>query len=414
MRKNIFDLYDVSGSVTVESAVVATPIELILAEADFGDAEITVESALAHSKTVDATIKAIAKFEEAFAPVEDAIAKGTVTVETATRAASTYNTLCDDLNLTPEQLASIDCVALTTEDGSKYPEATAMLTKEGATKLIETIKAKVMEIVKRIINMLKTTGVKIVAYALANEDRATSLAKQVNDELTDKLKDGREIEFEFVASRLAVFGSLSKDNLMALIKHANDENVAGAIKAAFDKDVNAMKFEEIYSLKNNLSVVTDKLFEDKATLTDVINVYPLGVDGDSISALVTRKSKVGDRISLAKETVRIMQLDTFKGNKPLTRKEIVDIASELVKVSKKQKDLVNKITSYVTVPKITEGSAPFLNQIPSILNHVTAAYISLAMSSATSNRSALAILANSASLYEKKDTAGAPKKEELK
>lgn len=409
MGKNIFDLYkDENEQVTVESAVVATPIELILADAEFEDVEVTIEQALAHAETIDATGAAIAQFEKDFAQVEDALAKGEVTVESAQQAAKAYDALCTGLNITPEQLDHIGCAVLTTEDSSKYPEATAQLTKEGATKLIETIKAKVMEIIQRIANMLKTTGVKIVSYALGNEDKAVQLQKQVNNDLTDEIKDGKEIEFEFVASRMAVFGSLSKDNVAKLISHANDEGVAGAIKAAFDKDVAGKEFKEIYMLKNGVAAVDAKLFESKDK-GEVVSVYPLGIDGDSVSALVTRKD--GEKHSIAKESAKVTKLDGFKGNKPLTRKEIVDLAGEVVKVSKKQKDLVKKITGYVEMPKITEGDDSFLKEVPGVLNTVTAAYIALAMSSATTNRSVLAILANSASLYKKK---GEEKKEEEK
>lgn len=304
MGKNIFDLYkDENGTeaeVTVES--VATPVELILAEAEYEDAVLTMEQALAHAETIETTVGAIAQFEKDFQPVEDALAAGEVTTESAQTAQVAYDALCGNLNISADQLDSIGCTVLTTEDSSQYPEATAKLTKEGAMKLIEAIKTKVAEIIKNIMNAIKKMGVKIASHALNIEKGAAEAKKFVDTELTDELVDGAEINVELVASRMAVFGSLSKDNLMALVQHANNPKVAKDIKDAFDKDIAAKKFENILTLKSGLSVDVKGLFKDGSD--DVVtNVYHLGVDGDTVSALVTRKFKGEEKVK--KETARL-------------------------------------------------------------------------------------------------------------
>lgn len=407
--KNIFDLYkDENGTeeITVES--VATPLELILAEAEYEDATLTMEQALAHSEAIDTTVDAIAQFEKDFQPVEDAIVAGDVTTESAQTAQVAYDALCGNLNMTAEHLESIGCTVLTTEDSTQYPEAAAKLTKEGAMKLIEAIKKKVGEIVAYIMNAIKKASVKIAAYALNVEKAAIELGKQANTEFTDELVDGAEVEIEFVASRMAMFGSLNKENLLALIAHANDPKVAKDIKDAFAKDVAAKKFENVLKLNSKLSALAKDLFKDGSD--DVVtNVYPLGVDGDSVSALVTRKLKGEETVK--KETAKVTDLKGFKGNAPLKRTDIVAIVAELVKVAKKQKDYVKAIADMVENPKIEGDDEAFLKQVPQVLNAVTSSYIALAMASSTANKSALAIASNSLKLYKKKGAKEPAKKD---
>jgi len=404
MKPNIMDLYneDASSEVVTVTEPLVTPIDDVIVNATFQDVAVEANTCMSNAEVVTSTANALAKFKEDFAPVEVAIAAGEITPEVAKIALQAYNTMVDSLNFTPANLEALGCSNLSTEDSTLYPESTVKLTTEGATKLIDTIKAKIMEIITRIAQMLKTSYVKIIAYALSNEDKAMAISKQVNSELTDELKDGAEVQIEFVASRMAVYGSLTKENLLALIEHANNPAVAENIKAAFDKDIAAQKFENIYTLANAASSLMPLFKSDGKG--EATNVYVLATDGDSVSALVTRKGTNGE-FSLAKETARVTDLTGFKGNKPLSRKDIVEIASVIVATSKKQKDLIKKITDFVEMPKVTEGAPGFLEKIPTILNATTAAYISLAMSAATSNRSALAIVANSASLYKKKDAA---------
>ena len=408
--KNIFDLYEDQTGLTTEGAVSADPIEIILAVANFEDATLTVEQALSYADSVTFTSNRIAQFEAEFAPVEAAIESGALTTENANQAVTAYSNLCTDLKFTPEKLAQLECTVLTTENSASYPESTAKLTKENATKLIETIKAKIVEIIKKIADTLKTVGVKIAAYALDSEDKAQKLIAHVNDGLTDKIIEGKEIEFEFVSNRMAIYGSLTKDNLSAMMTHANSATVAKNINDAITKDVAGKKFETIYTLPNDVANVKADLFNEKDAVT---NVYALAIDGDTVSALVTRKGE-GDKLTLTKETAKVTDTKGFKGNKPLSRKDIVSLGNELIAHAKKQKDLVKTITGYVTMPKVTEGDVGFLNQVPGILNTATASYIALAMSAATTNRAALAILADSSKLYIAREDKKDEKKEEEK
>ncbi len=412
MNKNIFDLYkDENGTeeVTVESTV--SPLDLIIGEAEYEDAKLTVEQALAHADTIETTVGAIAQFEKEFAPVEAAIAGGEVTTESAVTAQTAYETLCGNLNISANQLEEIGCAVLSTEDSTQYPEATAKLTREGAMKLVEAIKAKVAEIVKNIINSIKKMGVQIAAYAANIENASIGLAKEANTNYTDELIDGAEVNIEAISSRMAVFGSLNKDNVLALIAHANDPKVAGTIKEAFSKDVTAKKFENIFTLVTPTlkDVVSKDLFKDDKK-GEVTNVYPLGVDGDSVSALVTRKTEDGSKV--AKETGKVTDIKGFKGNTPLKRTDIVEIVAELVKASKKQKDLVKAIAGMVENPKVEGDDEAFLKQVPQVLNAVTSAYIALAMSTTTTNKSALYIASNSLKLYKPKGKKAPEKKEE--
>ena len=411
MGKNIFDLYkDENGTeeITVES--VATPVELILAEAEYEDAKLTMEQALAHSEAIETTVGAIAQFEKDFQPVEDALAAGEVTTESAQTAQGAYDSLCGNLNISADQLEEIGCTVLTTEDSSQYPEATAKLTKEGAMKLIEAIKTKVAEIVKNIMNAIKKMSVKVASFAMNIEKGAGDAKKFVDTELTDELVDGAEISLTLLSSRMAVFGSLTKDNVMALIKHANDPQVAKNIKEAFAKDIAAKKFENVLTLKSGLGVDVKKLFKD-GTDDVVTNVYPLAVDGDSVSALVTRKFKGEEKVK--KETAKVTDIKGFKGNAPLKRADIVAILAEVIKVAKAQKDLVKNIANYVENPKLEGDDEAFLKQVPQVLNAVTSSYISLAFAAATTNKSVLAIVNDSAKLYKKKG-AKADKKDKKK
>jgi len=408
MKKNIFEAYGQpeAGAVTVESTI--TPIEVILGDIAFEDAVFTAEDALSDSAVVSMTLAATEKFAVAMEPIEVAIAAGDITTENAVAAATAYGILCSDLNISDKDLESMGQSVVTTESATTYPEAGIKLTTEGAADLIKSVKAKSLEVIKRIVNWFKTVGVKLAASALSVEGKAIEVAKQVNNDLTDELVDGAEMPAEFIGSRLSVIGTFDKASIIGMLEFANNINVGKNISDAFNKDIAAGKFDELYKIKSLLDIPTKAVAKDGLA---VENEYVLTVNGDSANVLVTRKNDK-DALSIAKEVIKVPAPAAFKKATPLSRSDVSDIVAKIVLVTKAQKDLVKKTTDLVKMPDSKSENPKFLNEINVMLNIATSSYISIAMAAANTNRDALAIAVKSASLFKKKDAKPADKKEE--
>lgn len=401
MKKNIFQTYasEEKQTLTVESSV--SIVDALLGEISYQEALVAADELQEASELVLTTESAIKKYEVAVAGATSEEGE-VLTVESAVKVVGAYEALISDLNMTDKDLETIGVEApLTVESASSSPESATTLTTENAAKVLKAAGDAIVATIKAIIAKIKAQGTKIIAGMMTTEKNAAELKKYVDEETTQELKAGAEVDPTKLAQMFGVAGEYTGDAIIKMMAYSNDSSVLGDIVKGITDAVASNDAEDFYAVIKSAEFGADKAFKDSDD-GKFVSALPIDVTADKLTALVVREKD-------GKKSLKVEKADAdtskFKNAKPLSKAEITKVLGEIVTYSKKQKDYIANVSKQiedVSKIKLDKVDEKFVSELKSIINTVSNTFVRITFGAANSCRLAITGVSMSATHYEKK------------